>query len=189
MEGIIKKSSQLLFCFIVTITINLFATANLFAADYLEVVDKNISFQWKINGSNLDVILKAKTAGWVGVGFEPSMAMKDAHFIIGFIQNNKATIEDHFGTGINQHQAITALGGKDSISNKSGKLEKGETTLNFTIPLKASDKYHKNLDTGKDVVVLLAYSDKTSLLRKHPFYASYSINLKSGAKKLLKHSK
>ena len=43
---------------------------------------ENMTFQWRVEGQELHVGLKAETTSWVGVGFNPSSGMKDANFIL-----------------------------------------------------------------------------------------------------------
>ena len=47
-----------------------------FTASAMEFTHKvdvdNMTFQWKVDGDNLHVGLKAKTTSWIGIGFNPT---------------------------------------------------------------------------------------------------------------------
>jgi hypothetical protein len=40
-------------------------------------------FPWRVDGTILQVKLSAPTTGWIGIGSNPSIQMRDAKFIVG----------------------------------------------------------------------------------------------------------
>ena len=142
---------------------------------------KGMSFHWKVEGGNLNVKLIGTTTGWVGVGFNPTEAMKDANFILGYVKDGKAKVTDHFGNTLRQHQSDKKLGGQKNITNIAGKEENGATEISFTIPMKSGDPKDQPLSLEKDTTVLLAYgAGRDSFKSKHLFKASMKVNLKTG---------
>ncbi len=125
---------------------------------YSSIVEEGITLRWKVNGANLDVILRAPTDGWVSVGFKPGMRMKDANYIIGFVDNGGGIhIRDDYGTSPMAHKSDEALGGKSDILNPSGIRQGKNTELRFSIPLDSGDKYDQPLKPGERIPVILAY--------------------------------
>ncbi len=157
--------------------------SEVFAADYSnEVKAKNMSFSWKIDGDKLAVKMSAKTKGWVGIGFNPSDKMKDADFILGYVKKGKAKIIDEFGVGDAKHSSDKKLGGTVDAVLVGGTEEGGMTTIEFTIPLKSTDKHDSVIDVNADTVVLLAYGpDRDSFKTKHKYRATLKVNLTTGA--------
>ena len=157
--------------------------SGVFAADYSnEVKAKNMSFSWKIDGDKLAVKMSAKTKGWVGIGFNPSDKMKDADFILGYVKKGKAKIIDEFGVGESKHSSDKKLGGTVDAVLVGGTEEGGMTTIEFTIPLKSTDKHDSVIDVNGDTVVLLAYGpDRDSFKTKHKYRATLKVNLTTGA--------
>ena len=115
------KNFKLLFC----IAISLFSVFVVFASDtelpYSSIEKKGIVFSWRINGDFLDIIISAPCKGWISVGIDPTVKMKDADIIIGYIKKGKVFIVDNYGTGPVFHKPDTSLGGEDNIQNKAGK--------------------------------------------------------------------
>lgn len=117
--------------------------------------------------------------GWVAIGFDPSSAMKDAQFIIAYVQDGDVFIRDDFGTGFFTHASDEALGGTDDISNAEGSEQNGKTAVSFTIPLDSGDRHDAVLASGKKHALLIAYgrdgADDFSL--KHQSRSSVNITL------------
>ncbi len=116
-----------------------------------------ITFTWKPEGGNLNATVKAPTTGWVAVGFDPAVAMKDANLIIGYVKNGQVFIRDDYGSELTGHDADVNGGGQDNVTNKSGKEEEGVTEISFTIPLDSGDERDRKLVVGQTHKVLLAY--------------------------------
>jgi hypothetical protein len=143
---------------------------------------KKISFHWEVEGTFLHVKLVAKTTGWVGIGFNPSEAMKDANFILGYVKNGKAKITDDYGTSYTKHQKDSKLGGQINVSNLAGKEENGTTEIRFTIPLNSGDPQDKPMSIDTETIVLLAYgAGRDSFKARHKFRTMLKINLNTGA--------
>lgn len=153
-----------------------------FAAGYdHEISVQKVTLSWKVDGSNLNVKLSAPTKGWVGVGFNPSDEMKDAKYVLGYVQDGKTTLSDEFGVGVNKHEAVEELGGKSDVILVGGKEEGGVTTIEFSLPLVSKDSKGGKIDPAADTVVLLAYGpDHDSFKMKHKFRTKLTVNLTTG---------
>jgi hypothetical protein len=127
------------------------------ADGFTEVASSDMAFAWKVDGTLLRAELRGKTTGWVAVGFHPSMMMKDANFIIGYVKNGSAVVEDQFGTGPVTHATDVSLGGSSDVKDVSGKEENGWTTLKFSIPLNSGDKYDGVIKAGAENDLIFAY--------------------------------
>ncbi len=165
------------FC-LLTVTVS-----GVYAADYEhEVKIKKIAFAWNIDGDTLAVKVSAQTKGWVGIGFNPSEKMKGADFVLGYVKEGEAKIIDEFGDGKTKHSSDKKLGGTMDTTLVAGTEKDGVTTIEFTMPLKSTDKYDTVFDVDGDVVVLLAYgSDRDSFKTRHKFRTAVTVNLATGA--------
>ena len=67
------------------------------ADGYWSVSAESITLQWKVGGSRLNVRVRAKTTGWVAVGFDATRKMKDANIIIGYVKGDSVFFRDDFG--------------------------------------------------------------------------------------------
>lgn len=146
-----------------------------------KITEKKITFEWKVNGANIDIRLSAPTTGWVGIGFNPTDQMKDANFIVGYVKKGKVKVSDDYGKTKKTHSKDTKAGGKKDVTGISGGEENGVTTIVFTIPLDSGDAKDKALDINGVTTVLLAYgAGRDSFKSRHKVHAVLSVNLSSG---------
>jgi hypothetical protein len=158
------------------------------AMDYQHKLElKNMKFSWTIEGDHINVMLSAKTTGWVSIGFDPESVMQGANIIIGTVEEGKLKVEDHFGNKKRGHKSDEALGGSNDILNSSGSEENGVTTISFTFPLDTGDKYDKAINPKGTGRVMLAYgTGKNSFKTRHRFRTVYEINYLTGENKKIK---
>ena len=134
---------------------------------YNEITKSKITLEWKVDGPNLEVILTAPTKGWVAVAFDPSSMMKDANFIIGYVDGDEVVVRDDFGTYFTAHAPDDSLGGSTDVKVIEGNETKKETMISFIIPLNSGDEYDKVLEEGVTHLVLIAFSDKDDFTVRH----------------------
>lgn len=173
---------------IFTIICLLFSSFALWAMDYQHNLKaKDMSFSWTIEGDLINIQVSGKTTGWVGIGFNPEKAMQGANIIIGAVKNGKVKIQDHFGNRRRGHIADTKEGGADHVKNAMGKEENGITTISFTIPLDAGEKFDTPIKADGSDIVMLAYGGgRDNFTGRHPFRTVYEVNLRTGENKKVK---
>jgi hypothetical protein len=115
-----------------------------------------VTLRWKVEGSSLSVKVSASTTGWVAVGFDPTSRMQDANLIIGYVSGSVASIRDDYGSGPTAHQADTAGGGVDDVTEAAGTETGGVTEITFSIPLDSGDVRDRALIEGNNYTVILA---------------------------------
>jgi len=148
---------------------------------------KKMQFSWTIEKDKIHVKLKAKTKGWVSIGFEPEKAMLGANIIIGMVKDGQVEVQDHYGVRKRGHKSDTALGGTSDVLNPSGSEEKGITAISFTFPLHTGDKWDKAINPDVTGIVMLAYgTGKDSFKTRHQYRTIYEINFSTGENKKLK---
>lgn len=174
--------SLLLFVLSISLGLTVLIAGGAFAGEYdHELKDKKMTFSWKIDGDTLAVKLSAKTTGWVGIGFNPSVQMKDANYVLGYVKKGKARIIDEFGDKKTSHKSDKKLGGTVDAVLVGGTEEGGVTTVEFTLPLQSADKYDTSLEVNGDTTVLLAFGGgRDSFRSKHKYRKTYTVNLGSG---------
>jgi hypothetical protein len=142
-----------------------------FAAGSQKVFDTNWSVGWQFIENEIEFTLKAPTRGWVSIGFNPSNGMKDAEYILGYVQQGSTVVRQDFGTGRFSHKAVTDLGWNQSITVVAGSEEGSVTTVVFRLPLQWGESYGTVFRQGQTYKVVLAYGpdnrdDFTSKHRK-----------------------
>jgi len=126
-----------------------------------------ITFQWRIDGNQLEVILSAPTEGWVAVAFNPTKMMQGANFVIGYVQDGQAYIRDDYGNWLTSHVSDESQGGTQDVVLVRGEENNGSTTLRFTLPVDSADEYDGKLNIGGTNTILLAYGANDSFTSMH----------------------
>lgn len=127
----------------------------------------NYEIRWASDDKNAYISIKAKTSGWVAVGFNPTSRMENADMIIGSVQDGNVTVIDQFSTGIyGPHSPDIELGGTDDIIEFGGREEGGFTIIEFSRPLDTGDQYDNVLARGK-VEIIWSYGANDDIERQH----------------------
>ena len=150
------------------------------AEGYSELSVSGMVLQWKVVGSDLQVIVSAPTTGWVAVGFGPSRRMQNANIIIGYVKDGEVTVSDQFGVAQTAHKPDESLSrGESNVTGVSGSESAGRTELRWTIPLNSGDRYDKALRAGGKQKVILAYgkNEADDLVSYHAFRTTVEITL------------
>ncbi|HRW93414.1 MAG TPA: DOMON domain-containing protein [Thermotogota bacterium] len=127
----------------------------------------NFELYWKVlENDELYFAIRAKTTGWVAVGFDPSFMMKDADIKIANIVDGVVTIEDHYGNSATGHRQDD----QKEIVEYAGSEQDGWTFVEWIMPLDSGNPGDKPVKIGQKNKVILAFSSSTdSLWRKHSF--------------------
>lgn len=121
--------------------------------------------RWRTDGESIYIGIRARTAGWIAVGFYPTARMKDVDMVIGYVTDGRAVISDQFSTGdFGPHQADTVLGGKENISLGGGREEGGFTVIEFKRLVNTGDNFDASLAHGS-IPIIWSYGadDNTSI--------------------------
>jgi len=143
---------------------------------------KNKSFgdfelSWTTDDQYVYMGIKAKTVGWVAVGFDPESMMQNADIVQGYMQNGKLSIADMYSTGqFGPHPPDTEQGGTNDILESGGKTENGYTTIEFKRKLDTGDKFDKPLHSGLNKIIW-AYGSDPQFTLKHMARGSGEIDL------------
>lgn len=134
----------------------------------LALEDDSFVVYWKNDHELLYMALKAKTTGWLAIGFEPTTRMKDADMIFGWVEDGQVTLLDLYSTGsTGPHPPDEELGGTNNILEFEGSEEDGYTTIEFKRKMDTGDKYDKVLVPGQTLNFIWATATSDSFDRKH----------------------
>jgi len=136
------------------------------------------AINWSNDNDYVYIGMKAKTAGWVAIGFGAETIMKNADIIEGFVKDGNLTIADMFcAVEIGPHPPDIQSGGTDDILSSAGKFDNGYTAVEFKRKLDTGDKFDKPLIKGTNKIIW-AYSNEPVLTLKHSSRGSGEIELK-----------
>jgi hypothetical protein len=137
----------------------------------------NYELWWTADDTFIYVGMKAKTQGWVAIGFDPESMMKEADIVIGYVKDGQLTISDQYSTGqFGPHKPDVEQGGTDDILASGGKSDGGFMTIEFKRKLDTGDKLDKPLHKGVNKIIW-AYGSDPQFTIKHTARGSAEIDL------------
>jgi hypothetical protein len=123
---------------------------------------------WKNDAETLYMAIKGDTEGWVAVGFEPEVWMKDADMIIGWVDDGEVSAIDAYSTGnYGPHPADTDLGGTEDLLEFGGSEKDGFTVIEFSRKMDTGDQFDKAFESGQTVSMIWGTSDWNDLEERH----------------------
>jgi hypothetical protein len=132
---------------------------------------------WETDAQYIYVGIKAKTTGWVALGFNANSQLKNVDYVFGWVSNGKAYIADEFsGDFHGQHQTDESLGGKDNITDYGGQEKDGYTIIEFKRALISGDIYDANLSSG-DVPIIWSYGSSDDISMIHSSHGTGHLKL------------
>lgn len=138
---------------------------------------KGLVVEIKTLDNKIEFKVYGNTKGWIAIGFEPSIMMKDSDIIIGYVKDNKVVIEDHFSHTMTGHKSDESLGGENNLEIIDGSEVDGVTMLHFALPIESKDKFDISLIPGKSYKIIFATGRDDNLKAKHNFRGSDRLNI------------
>jgi len=125
-------------------------------------IDTNWGVAWQFLEEEIEFTMWAPTTGWISIGFNPSRSMRDAAYILAYVDNGEVAIREDFGTGNTSHRADTSLGGAEQVRATAFREEGGTTYITFVLPLDSGDEYDAVFTPGGTYTLLAAYAGNGS---------------------------
>ena len=108
---------------------------------------RDMQFSWSIQGDVLQGTMRAKTRGWLAVGFNKNSGLKGARLIMASLHKNKARVEEHV---VDPPRHWFKEGSTVRLISAE---EKGyHTQVKFSLPL-------EHFREGEEIELILAFSD------------------------------
>lgn len=123
-----------------------------------EISKNNMTVKWEIEQGLIYFEMEATTEGWVAVGFSECSSLTGTYLLMGRVKDGKPEVVEHHTSKPGSYKPIVQYGIASQITNISGTETGNFTRLKFSIPIKATSKYHKELLTGSKWTLLMAYS-------------------------------
>ncbi len=122
------------------------------------LAEGDLELSWEISNGFSTWTMKGRTEGWISLGFEPSVAMKDADMAIGWVDEGQPHILDCYSTGeTGPHPPDTTLNGTDDLTLIEGSESNGWTTIKFSRMLVTGDtRTDRVIDTNNEIKIIWA---------------------------------
>lgn len=127
----------------------------------------NFQIHWKVEGQYLYIGIKAKTTGWVSLGFNATSKLRNVDYVFGWVSDGKTSVSDEYSADYHgQHQTDVSLGGKDDVTEFGGQENNGYTVIEFKRALVTGDTFDANLTQG-DLSIIWAYASSDNISSAH----------------------
>lgn len=124
-----------------------------------KTIQKNgMTVSWYYSQDRIFFEMNAPTNGWITIGFNTSSGTKDAYLLMGNIQQDRTELVEHYTLNPGNYKPITTLNAKAQVKDIEGEEIGKQTTLQFSLPIKAFSQYQKDLKPGLEYNMILAYS-------------------------------
>jgi hypothetical protein len=121
----------------------------------------------RTDGDTIRIAMRAKTDGYVALGFDPSERMKDADIVLGGVKEGKAFLYDMYSTGVTgPHPPDEQQGGKNDILVFGAGKTDGVTVVEFERKLVTGDAKDKAIKIG-DNKIIWAIGDSPDIAARH----------------------
>ncbi len=135
--------------------------SSLNAQDKMKKIEKNgMIVQWHFSVDRIYFEISAPTVGWVTIGFNERDETTNAYLLMGKVVNGKTAVIEHYTQSPGNYSPITDYGIVSRVLDVEGSEVKGTTSISFSIPVLPGSKYHKDLTQGKEIILILAYSQE-----------------------------
>jgi hypothetical protein len=117
-----------------------------------------VEFRWALDGRLLHGCMRARTRGWITVGFNTQPTLDGARLVMGRVIDGKAQIEVHRA----QPPRHARIAGADNVVRISGGTQQaGVTRVCFVMPLDPIDASDVMLVAGAPTHLVLAWSHES----------------------------
>lgn len=140
-------------------------------------VENEYTIAWSGDATEIHFTIQAKTKGWVAIGLQPTIRMKDADIIIAYYNDTlkQGVIQDCYSVGeMGPHPTDITLGGQENFNNFSISENDEYTIVQFSRPLQTNDKYDAMIDPAQSMKIMWAMGaeDNTDLIHAKKGFAA-----------------
>jgi len=135
---------------------------------------------WEGDQEQIHFTIQAKTPGWVAIGFNPTIQMKNADMIMAYYDSvlKQGFIRDCYSIGENgPHPEDVTLGGETNIESFSISENNGATVVDFTRTLNTQDTYDVVIDPNKELKLIWAIGQEDNAETLHSKMGLATIHL------------
>ncbi len=141
-------------------------------------IEKNgVNVHWYFENDRIHFEMTAPTDGWVTIGFNTKSAMDGAYLLMGNVINNEVNLVEHYTSSSGNYKAITQHGADSKVENVQGFENGNSTTIKFSLPIRASSKYQRDLSVGMEYVMTIAYSQEDDFQHHSSMRTSVNVTL------------
>lgn len=136
----------------------------------------NMKVSWHYESGRILFEMMAPNDGWVTIGFNTTSGTKGAYLLMGNIVKGKPNVVEHYTISPGNYKTLNSLGEAPQVKDIKGNENSLGTTLKFSLPLKAKNKYQKDLSEGSEYTMIIAYSQEDDF--QHHSIMRTSVNVK-----------
>jgi len=128
------------------------------SSDVNSVTKNEMQVSWSHSNESIEFIMRAPTTGWVTIGFNDKDEITNAYLLMGRIVGDKAELMEHYTVSPGKYKSLLEMGESSSIQYVKGTEADHNTSITFSLPQQARNKYGKNLTKEMTYYLIMAYS-------------------------------
>ena len=129
--------------------------------DFDKTISKNgMNISWEYQEGRIHFTMSAPTDGWVTIGFNTTRDITGAYLLMGNIIGGQVNVVAHYTLSPGNYKPIDTLGEVVQVLDVMGFENSEGTTIGFSLPIKATNKYQKELSEGTMYTMIIAYSQE-----------------------------
>ena len=139
---------------------------------------------WSVSETEIYLALQAETTGFVSIGIDPEVILKNTDLIYGSVSGDIISVADTFSTEIfGPPENDTSLGGTFDILEYNGTEEGGVTTFEFKRLLDTGDQYDNSISLDRKVDIMWSSHPSDDFSEKPDKKGSGTIDFTTGETK------
>lgn len=142
-----------------------------------KISQNGMTVSWYHQNERIYFGMSAPTDGWLAIGFNVSDNIKGTYLLMGNVVDGKANVVEHYTVSAGNYKPLTAFAVPSQVKHVEGAESKRNTTVNFSLPVKANSKYQKDLLPGLKYVLHIAYSHEDDFQHHSMMRTSINITL------------
>jgi hypothetical protein len=141
------------------------------------IEENGMSIRWHYAKERIFFEMSAPTDGWVTIGFNTTSSTEGAYLLMGSVVNGETKLVEHYTISAGNYKPLTILGEKAQVQDVTGHEKGKSTTVKFSLPVKAASKYQRNLVSGSEYVMIIAYSQEDDFQHHSMMRTSIQVKL------------
>lgn len=139
---------------------------------------------WSVSEDEIFMALQAETTGYVAIGFDPEIIMKNADLVYGSVDGDNVSVADMFSSStFGPPETDISLGGTSDVFEYNGTEEGGVTTFEFKRLLSTGDPYDNTISLEGEVNIIWSADSSDDFSAKPSEKGSGTINFATGETK------
>ena len=132
---------------------------------------------WEHVAERIHFEMEAPSAGWLAIGFNTRDQLAGTYLLMGAVKSGKTEVFEHYTKKPGTYPNFAEMGLESSVAQVMGEERRAYSRISFSLPVKAGNRYARDLSPGQTYYLLLAYSREDEFEHHSAMRTSVKITL------------